>query len=105
MYCAKYVNSRNNLYTAFYDTQGNIIDSIQELNTKNSLFYDQVNWQNKQYVLGTQNQNFILYDYAKKETINILNTYGLYVGFPRWASESDIIFSGQDGIYTMKHIQ
>lgn len=101
MFCAKYLNSLNNLYTAFYDAQGNIIDSIQELNTNKSLFYNQVDWQNKRYVLGTQNQNFILYDYAKKETINILNTYGLSVGFPRWAGESDIIFSEQDGIYTM----
>ena len=70
------------------------------MNTKNSLFYNQVDWQNKRYVLGTQNQNFILYDYAKKETLTILNTYGSYVGFPRWAGESDIIFSGQEGIYT-----
>jgi hypothetical protein len=101
MFCARYLNNRNNLYTAFYDAQGNIIDSIQELNTNKSLFYDQVDWQNKRYVLGTQNQNFILFDYAKKETINILNTYGLSVGFPRWAGESDIIFSGQEGIYTM----
>ncbi len=101
MFCAQYINSHNNSYTAFYDAQGNIIDTIQELNANNFLFDNQVDWQNKRYVLGTQYQKVILYDYAKKETLDILNTKDLDVGFPRWTGESDIILSGQDGIYTM----
>lgn len=100
LFCIEHLSPINNkYYTIIRNENGLVVDSLQ--NNGRDLFGGQPDWQHKQYILGSNDNGLILFDYTAKKVIKI-ESGSTEIGRPKWINEDEFIYATSKGIYNFK---
>jgi hypothetical protein len=92
LFITEYLNKETNKhYNLIRDENGLLIDSLP------LLFDGQPSWNNEQFIVGTQFNLLVLYDYINKTTKTTPSDNS--ISFPRWINKNEFIYDG-GGIFT-----
>lgn len=95
LFCTQYIGANNYYYTLFRDQNGKAVDSVQIKGM--SIFNNQPHWQHERYLIGTNDDYTVLYDYTTKKATEINGI----AAFPRWINENEFIYTSTNVISIM----